>query len=176
MAGQNHFMALLLLCLSLLLCINGKANGSAISKQDAAQDAITLAKAEAEHIKGFFTFIPQLNSLRNVQGEAGNELSQCVGGLVHGINNILMDLNNLERNFDSTSLYKDSRSLGDMLNDPKSFRHLCHHALKHVDTTIYLLIRRKLEDIVLLTNDVRLRVHQLQGDGGAAGKNLNQHA
>ncbi|KAJ7966335.1 hypothetical protein O6P43_015818 [Quillaja saponaria] len=166
MTIQNPFRSLVLLTL-LAFCVEGhNAQGSDSASKVlrstqklglVAEDAITLATIEVANAKGLINAIPQLKTLKGELPDNG--VLHCVGGLNDG----LIDVLNLLKGFgqlDSPSLVKDSNSLLDLVEDLASFNGLCHIALRDLEVTIKLLLSRRLQDIVLLTNDVVYRVNR----------------
>ncbi|KAK7283154.1 hypothetical protein RIF29_12482 [Crotalaria pallida] len=165
MAHQNPLLVALILLTSLLLCVTSQTN------EQAAQDAIDITIAEVSRAKDFIGLIPNLRSIRNVRGVPSNKVVQCVGDISDGISNVLSELNKLRQlcSGSSSTFYGGTRYLESTVDSVVSFKHECHHALvdEDVDSTIRVMVLRKLDDIVLLTNDVIFRVSRLHFDDDA---------
>lgn len=162
MANHTPFMALILL-VSLLLCATGQANEpapkSSIGKaEQIALDSIAITIAEATRAKAFLDSIPKLASLGNVISKPKNKDVQYLGGLSNAIKKVQIELQKVE---DSLPNY-NTKSLEDIVNGVLSFNVVMDHALEDVDGTIKHMVLRKIEDIVLLTNDVIFHVALLQ--------------
>ncbi|KAE9603675.1 hypothetical protein Lal_00001928 [Lupinus albus] len=167
MANENPLPFVLFIFITSLLCVTSQTNESPpwpIGELGrVAQDAISITICEVNHAKAFIDSIPNLKSLGYVEGVNGNQVLQCVGGLSDAMNNVLNELNKLQQLGVGSPIYGGTRVLESMVNGVVSFSNMCHHALQedYVDKTIRVMVHRKLEDIVLLTNDVIFRVSRL---------------
>lgn len=172
MTIQNSFVALILI--TSLLCVTSQTNESSSSPigilEQVAQDAINITIAEVSYAKAFMDLILNLKSIENVRGQPGDQVLQCVGGLSDGMSDVLCELKKLQQLDSGSSMYEGTRYLENMVDGVVSFNDICHHALEDVDETINLMVHRKLEDIVLLSNDVIFRVSKLHFDAKVTWK------
>lgn len=174
--NQNPSVALILLTsLILLLCVTtcqasepapkDAKTYSSIGQQDqqVAQDTITITIAEVGYAKAFLDSILKLRSLDDFNGEPGEQVLQCVGGVTVAMNNIVGELKKVEDSWPSLYWGTTRRSLENVVDEVLSYNVICERALENVvDGTIKLMVLRKLEEVVMLTNDVITRVAKLQ--------------
>ncbi|KAJ1375766.1 Pectinesterase inhibitor domain [Sesbania bispinosa] len=174
MTNQNPIVAFILL--TSLLCATSQANEpapKAASKtsssgklEQVAEDAISITMSEISHAKAFLNSIPNLKSIENLKGERGDRVPQCVGGLTDAMKNVRSELGKLEDSWPNPNLKRGTKSLEDMVDGVSSYYVICKDALRNVDETIKIMVLRRIEDIVLLTNDVIFRVAKLQFEDG----------
>ncbi|CAL0305746.1 unnamed protein product [Lupinus luteus] len=170
MANQNLLPFVSFIFITSLLCVTSQTTESPSwplgELGRVAQDAISITICEVNHTKAFIDSIPNLKCLGYVGGVNSDQLLQCVGGLSDGMSNVLNELNKLQQFGVGSPFYGDTRVLESMVNGVMSFNAICHRALleDYVDKTIKVMVHRKLEDIVLLTNDVIFRVSRLYFD------------
>lgn len=170
MAHQSPLVALILL--SSILCVIStsqfasepaskfskiESNVSELEQQ--AQDAIITTVAEVTYAKEFMDFIPNLKSLSNLNGERGDQVMKCVGGLTNAMNNVLMEVEKIENSLPTISW--GTETLQNVVDVVLTYNAICDHALEGVDGTIKLMVLRKIDDVALLTGDVILRVAKL---------------
>lgn len=127
--------------------------------EQVTEDALTITIAGVSVAKDFMYSIPNLKSLSHINGVPGNEILECVGGVIQAMNNVLREMRKMENSFPSLNLGTDP--LKNVVDVILSYNAICERALGDVDSTIKLMVQRKIEDVVLLSNDVMLRLSKL---------------
>ncbi|PNX92848.1 hypothetical protein L195_g015991 [Trifolium pratense] len=112
--------------------------------------------AELKYAKEFIDFIPKLKTIAKIKGD---QVDQCVGGLTNALNTILNEIEKMENSWPSVSW--GTKPLHDGLHVVLTYKAICDHALEGVDGTIKLMVKRKIEDVTMLTHDVIHRVKKL---------------
>ncbi|KAK2392013.1 hypothetical protein QL285_065415 [Trifolium repens] len=167
MANQIPLVAFILLTSILCVISTSRSNEPAPKSskivysnigelEQQAQDALFTTNAELKYAKEFMDFIPKLKTLAKLKGD---QVGQCVGGLSNALNTVLKEIEKMENSWPSVSW--GTKTLQDGADVVLTYNAICDHALKGVDGTIKLMVKRKIEDVTMLTHDVILRVKKL---------------
>ncbi|PRQ27386.1 putative pectinesterase inhibitor domain-containing protein [Rosa chinensis] len=164
MATKNMIMILVLVISTILAIGVVSAQKETNSMRLAARDAITLAVSEISNTQKFINTIPRLKTVETAMpNEAA--LGSCVVGLIDSLSNAHSVLQRMRHLNKATLPFIDSdvdALMSAVVSRIASFNNVCQVGLKDVDKTIVLMLNRKLEDIMMLSNNVINHVSEIK--------------